>query len=330
VLETDLAAPERERFRVGRVLDFLFLLEQREHALDVGQRLLDLAVDHAEVIERDGKLDQERVDEHEVAEAQPAGDDAGRRTPEQKGQARRDDAGLADVQHGERLQALDGGFLELHETAVVAGELVPLVAEILDRLVVQQRIDRARVSLGVGRVRRAVVTKAPLGDRERERDIDDERRERDRGETPVVAHDQDAADEGDFEQRRQDRVDRPVEEVRRRRHPALDVARDAAGAPVEMKAQRECVQVLEHAQCDLARGARHHAREDDLAQFLEQRGRETQRAICDEQQQRNQQRLRRDVERGDEAGGAGIGGGHDRVFTWGSPIRKQSAGAAAL
>jgi hypothetical protein len=36
-----------------------------------------------------------------------------------------------------------------------------------------------------------------------------------------------------------------------------------------MEAERKGVQVLEHAQRDLARRARHHAREDDLAQFLE-------------------------------------------------------------
>ena len=247
----------------------------------------------------------------------------------------------------------------LTEAAVVARELVALVAEVLDGFVVQQRIDRMRVRFGVGRVRRAVVAQAPFGDRKREGDIDDERRQRDRGEAPVVVHDQDAADDRDFEQRRQDRVDRPVEQVGRRRHAALDVARDAAGAAIEVEAQRQRVQMLEHAQRDLARRARHHAREHDLAQFLEQRRRQPQRAVCDQQQQRHEQRLRRDVElvdellqhhrhadvgelgddeerkrdadaqpvapdlrpqaaeRGDEAGGSGIGVGHGSSFTWG-------------
>ena len=49
-----------------------------------------------------------------------------------------------------------------------------------------------------------------------------------------------------------------------------------------------------------ARGARHHAREHDLAQLLEQRDRQPQRAVRDQQQQRNQQRLGRDVERVDQ------------------------------
>ena len=43
-----------------------------------------LAVDDAEEIERDVELDHQRVDEHEVAERQRAGDHADRRAPDQQ------------------------------------------------------------------------------------------------------------------------------------------------------------------------------------------------------------------------------------------------------
>jgi hypothetical protein len=38
--------------------------EQAEHAVHVGKRLLDLAVHHAQEIERDVELDQKAVHEH--------------------------------------------------------------------------------------------------------------------------------------------------------------------------------------------------------------------------------------------------------------------------
>ena len=148
---------------------------------------------------------------------------------------------------------------------------MPFVAEILDRLIVEQRIDIARVRLGVGFVLGAVEAQAPLGDRKRERDVYRQRRQRDDGETPVVAHNQYAADKRNFEQRRQDRIDGPIEQIRHRSHAALEIARDAAGAPIEVKAQAQRMQMREHTQRDLARGAREHARKHDRAQFLEQR-----------------------------------------------------------
>jgi hypothetical protein len=94
-------------------------------------------------------------------------------------EADRHDAALAHVQHGERLEALDVGVLELAQALVEALGLEALVAEVLHRLVVEQRVDRARVGLGVGVARVAVVAQPPLGHRERVRDVGRERAERD-------------------------------------------------------------------------------------------------------------------------------------------------------
>src|SRR5262249_34072878 len=73
VMEVDAAELDRRRSRrqlarAGLVLDLAVLREQPEHAIEVEQRLLDLAIDHAEEIERDVELDEKPVHQHEIAE----------------------------------------------------------------------------------------------------------------------------------------------------------------------------------------------------------------------------------------------------------------------
>ena len=53
-----------------------------------------------------------------------------------------DDHGLAEVEHVERHLAADGGPFVAGAGGVEAARLVRLVAEILDRLVVEQAVDR--------------------------------------------------------------------------------------------------------------------------------------------------------------------------------------------
>ena len=76
VLEAHARPARDERLRAGPVLYVLPLVEQAEQPLHVGQRLLDLAVHHAEERERRGELQQVGVHEHEVADRELAGDDA--------------------------------------------------------------------------------------------------------------------------------------------------------------------------------------------------------------------------------------------------------------
>ena len=63
-----LGGPDGSVRRTGAVLDLAVLAEQAEHAVHVEQRLLDLAVHHAEEVERDVELDQQAVHQHQVAE----------------------------------------------------------------------------------------------------------------------------------------------------------------------------------------------------------------------------------------------------------------------
>ena len=165
-LEADPRPRHRERHRAGPVLHVLPLVEQAEQPLHVRERLLDLAVDHAEQEQRRGELQQVGVDEHEVADGELARHHAGGGAPHHRGDADRHGHGLAEVQHRERLLRLHARVLELAQVLVVARRLVRLVVEVLDRLVVEQRVDRALVGARVGLDRGAVEARAPFGDRE--------------------------------------------------------------------------------------------------------------------------------------------------------------------
>ena len=112
----------------GRVGDLAVLAEQREHLLHVDQRLLDLAVDHAEEVERDVELDHQRVDQHQVAERHRPGDDADGRAPHQQRHRAGDDQALAEVEQRQRGLRLDRRLLEALQVLVVARLLERLVA----------------------------------------------------------------------------------------------------------------------------------------------------------------------------------------------------------
>ena len=76
------------------------------------------------------------------------------------------------------------GVLHFDQAGVEARQLVPLVIEVLHRLVIEQRIDVARVGFGVGLVGGAVVAQAPFGDGEGEGDVARQGGQSDGGEGP--------------------------------------------------------------------------------------------------------------------------------------------------
>ena len=138
---------------------------------------------------------------------------------------------------------------------------------------------------------------APLGDRYRENDVDRDRGEGDRGEAPVEFGEQDRRHQAEFQDHRNDRE----QHVRKQRgdaaRAALDVARHAAGLAIEMEAQAQAVQMAEHGERDAADRALRHAHEHHVAQLGEQRRRQPQHAVGDEQRKRQHQHRGRGVER---------------------------------
>ncbi len=195
-----------------------------------------------------------------------------------------------------RLLGLDLRVLELAQILVVAQRLVRLVGEVLDRLVIEQRVHRALVGVRVRLHRRAIEARPPLRHCEAEARVRGERRERDAGEAPVVGPDQDRSDQQHLQHGRDDRVEGPVEQIRDGLAAALHVARDAARPAREMEAQRERVEVAEHEQRHFARGARQHAGEHHLAELGEDRETDARSAVGEQQRDGQDQQARLHVE----------------------------------
>ncbi len=300
VLERQSRSRGLQHGRSALVANFLLLLEQTPQAFDVRQRLLDLAVHHAEVVQRHCHLQQVGVHQHEVADAELADHHAMRRLPHQRGDADGDHRGLADVQHRQRLVALDVRFFHAPQALVVALGFVGLVVEVLDRLVIEQRIDRAGAGLGIGLDRGAIELRAPFGHRHRPGDIGDQHEQRDDGEPDVVQQHQHDRHQHHLDDRRNDRVQGPVQQVGNGAAATFDIARHAAGAAVEMEAQRKRVQMAEHRQHHHARAARHHPREDDLPHLGEHALGQARGAVGQQQRDRDQGRRRVDAERVDQ------------------------------
>ena len=213
-------------------------VEKTEQSLQIGEGLLDLAIHHAQQIQRRGKLQQHGVHEHQTTEGHGALDHAGGGAPHHRGDAQRDDGDLAQIEQAEGLAAHHLRFLALLQADVVAPRFVFFVAEIFDCLVVEQRIDRALVGAGVGFDRSAVVARAPFGHHEGVRHVRSERHQRDHRKAPVVHPHQHTGDQRNLEQRGQDGVDHPVEQIGDGGTAAFDIARDAAGATGQMETQR--------------------------------------------------------------------------------------------
>ena len=162
-LERHLARAARQGLRVFGVDDRGLYLEQAEHLFHVGERPLDLAVDESEEVERQVELDQVSVDEHEVAYRHAAGGDSVAGHDHHQGQPGRNDPCLADVHERKRCLALYRRVLVAPQRAVEAPGLDLLGAEILHRLVVEQAVDGASVSLAVALVHHAAELETPLG-----------------------------------------------------------------------------------------------------------------------------------------------------------------------
>ena len=196
--------------------------------------------------------------------------------PQHRHQADGDDQLLAGVQQRQRGLALQAGAAQALQALVVAAGLEALVVEVLDGLVVQQRVHRLGVGGGIELVGLAAELRAPLGHRDREDDVQHQRRQRDPGEPGVELHGQDGQHQRHLDQRRHDAVERIRDQRLDAAHAALDVARHAAGLALQVEAQRQRMQVPEGLQRDAARRALRGLGEHQLAQLGEQRRRQPQ------------------------------------------------------
>src|SRR6185437_6632504 len=283
VVEDDLAGADMERLRARRVLHLRGDGEQLEHLFQIGQRLLDVAIDHAEEVERHVELDQIGIHHDEIADRHGAGGDALPGEQHDADEAGGDDGALADIEQRQRALALHRRLLVGAQRLVEAVGLVLLVGEILHRLEIQEAVDRLGVGLAVALVHLAAVFDPPVGDDEGEGDVADDGGEGDERELEIVEPPQDAADEEDLEQRRHDVEEHEGEQELDAADAALDGARHAAGLALEMEAQRQRVQMAEGGEADHAHGVLLDLGEDRVAQLAESLGGDARDAVNDDQ-----------------------------------------------
>lgn len=101
--EAHFARMHRQRRGVWLVGHFAVGLQQIEHAVHVGHRLLQLTVDHAQEVERNVDLQHQRVDEHKVAQRHVPRRHTLRGAIQNQDERRGDDELLAEVQHRQRV-----------------------------------------------------------------------------------------------------------------------------------------------------------------------------------------------------------------------------------
>jgi hypothetical protein len=191
------------------------------------------------------------------------------------------------------MEALDGRLPVAVQAGVVAPGLELLVVEVLDGLVVQQGVDGAALRHRVELVHGLAELRAPFGHRDGEDDVEQQRDPGDPDEERIELDTQNGQHQRQLDDGRHDAVERHRDQRMHAARAAFDVARHAAGLPLEVEAQRQRMQVAEHLQRDAARRALSRLGEDQLAQLAEQRGRKAQQPVGHQERDRHhQQRLR--------------------------------------
>ncbi len=109
---------------------------------------------------------------------------------------------MADVQQRERNFAFDRRRFVRLQRLIKAPRLVVFIAEILDRFVVQQRVDGFGVGLSVHLVHVPAVFQPPLGYRHGPKDVNAHGDKGDQGKPDIEQAPHHRADQKDFQERR--------------------------------------------------------------------------------------------------------------------------------
>ena len=262
-----LADDQRRGARgVGHLLR---LVHQLEHGRHVDQPLADRAVDHAEHVERTEQLGEVGVDEDDVAHGELPARPAPHRIGHGPGHQQVDDQGLGDVEQAERVLALHRGLGIGAGGLGVARLLARFGAEVLHRLVVEQRIDRARHGLAIEPVHLLAQGIAPFGDGAGRPGIEHDGERRRGHQRPAEVHEEDHRHGGQLDHGRGDVEQQEIEHHVDALGPALDGLGHLAGAAGEVEPERELVEPGEDILGERAGRVLAHALEHDVAQVVE-------------------------------------------------------------
>ncbi len=164
------------------------------------------------------------------------------------------------------------GRLPFAQAVGVAPGLEGFVPEILNGFEIQQRVDGAGIGTRCKPILTPYVAGPPFGHDHGEADVQGHSHGDDGGVGPGVTHQQNAGDQADFDQRR-DNVERhEAQQEPNARNTPLDVPRQAARAPRQMKTQVQPVEVIKDLQRHPAHGTLCHPTKDHVAQLAEGHG----------------------------------------------------------
>ena len=144
---------------------------QVEHVLHVHDRLSHLAVHRAQKVERQRELKEQTVAHDQIADGHVAVHDAVAGEDHDGGEAGAEDGVLAEVERRQARRRLDGGQLVGAQRLLIASHLVLVVVEVLDRLVVDERVDGLVARLVLGTIHGHAELGPPLRHAEREQRV---------------------------------------------------------------------------------------------------------------------------------------------------------------
>mmetsp|Transcript_971 Transcript_971/g.3537 ORF Transcript_971/g.3537 Transcript_971/m.3537 type:complete len:371 (+) Transcript_971:572-1684(+) len=227
------------------------LLKQREHVPHVDHGLPDLPVRRAQEVERKGELEQQAVDQHEVPDGARTVVNPPRRHQHCRRQGSREDQVLAEVQKSEGALHLDRGLLVPRQAPLVFGQLVLLVAKVLDGLVVDERVQRDGRALVVRLVHLLPELRPPLRGQNGEQSVRRYGAHRKRGELRAALVRQHPAHQAHLKRGGEHVEDKGGEDKVDPPGPPVHRSAQRPGLPRKVVRDVKLVQVLE----DLARDA---------------------------------------------------------------------------
>ena len=230
---------------VGLVDDLRGRVDQVEHGFHVDQALTDRAIDPAEHVQGAEELHQQAVDPHHVAGTEAALAPAPDGEDHRASHHRVGDQRLTDVEPGEADFVADRSAGEGADRFLVALRLPVLGAEILDRFVVEERIDGAADRPVVDLIHLPLDVRAPISDLAGEGDVDRDDGEGRSDETGAELDQENDTDRGELDHRRGD-----VEQQEIKHHvdafgPAFHDLGERAGSAFQVETQAEIVDVAE-------------------------------------------------------------------------------------
>ena len=283
--------------------DLPLTLEQGEHLVQIGEALFDLAVNHAQKIQRNVELNHERIDHHQIPKRHAAIHHPLCGPVEHPHQGHCNDQLLPRVEQTQGRLRFESCHSQLVQTLVVALGLKGFVVEVFHRLVIEQRVHGSGVRHGVQLVDLFSKVRSPLRDLDREHDVKHQRKKGDHGKPSVVAVGQNGQHQHHFNQGGDNAVQGIRDQGLDAPHAPFNVPGHAPSLALQVKAQTQAVQVIKGLQGDLPGRTLRGFGKDQLSQLRKTGDRQPQQPV-------GQKKRKRHHQKGDALGLLGVCVGH--------------------